>query len=148
MKDVPWHHEVREFSKQLCEKIQSISDTDEYGLACEHAHSVCVLLARRDKYFVDGEWYTWIDFDRFQELEREWRQIGKRFTATDYRIKTPAWAIFGAQEEGFDPNEKRFVKPRNTAAKKAAIAAQMEEKTSKDSHETKVPEHHIEVEEL
>ena len=38
----------------------------DYGLACEHAHSCCVLLARRERYFRDGAWHTWIDYERFQ----------------------------------------------------------------------------------
>jgi tRNA wybutosine-synthesizing protein 1 len=124
MKDVPWHHEVRNFSQQLCDRVKELSpNADEYGMACEHAHSVCVLLARKDKYLVNDEWHTWIDFDRFQELEREWRATGRRFDAREYRLKTPAWALYGAAEEGFDPEEKRFVKTRNTAVKKAAAAA-------------------------
>lgn len=50
---------------------------DEYGLACEHAHSCCILLARRDTFMVDGQWHTWIDYDRFQDLVR----AGQPFTA-------------------------------------------------------------------
>lgn len=40
----------------------------EYGLACEHSHSCCILLARTDRFKRDGQWHTWIDYDRFQEL--------------------------------------------------------------------------------
>ena len=43
----------------------------EYGLACEHAHSCCILLARVDKFKVGGAWHTWIDYDRFQQLAAE-----------------------------------------------------------------------------
>ena len=38
----------------------------EYGLACEHAHSCCILLARRSRFHRDGAWHTWIDYERFQ----------------------------------------------------------------------------------
>ena len=45
MKDVPFHQEVRSF----CEAIaQEMGGT--YGLACEHEHSNCVLLANRCFY--------------------------------------------------------------------------------------------------
>lgn len=39
---------------------------NEYGLACEHGHSCCILLARRSRFFRDGSWHTWIDYERFQ----------------------------------------------------------------------------------
>jgi tRNA wybutosine-synthesizing protein 1 len=118
MKDVPWHHEVRLFSEQLCERIQHFTPADAevnnaYGVACEHAHSVCVLLARKDKFYVENDgWYTWIDFDRFLELAEEWRTTGKRFNGMDFRAKTPEWAVYGSKEEGFDPSDTRFRKVR------------------------------------
>jgi len=31
------------------------------------------------------------------------------FTATDYMDDTPAWAIYGCEEGGFDPVETRFL---------------------------------------
>jgi len=50
---------------------------------------------------------------------------GKAFDGKDYRLKTPDWALYGSFEAGFDPEEKRFLKVRNTAAKKAlAIESQ------------------------
>jgi tRNA wybutosine-synthesizing protein 1 len=39
-----------------------------YELACEHVHSCCVLLAKVDKFKINGKWHTWIDYDRFNEL--------------------------------------------------------------------------------
>ena len=39
---------------------------DEYGLACEHAHSCCILLARKSRFQRDGAWHTWINYERFQ----------------------------------------------------------------------------------
>ena len=35
----------------------------DYEIACEHEHSNCILLADT-KFLKDGEWYTWIDFDK------------------------------------------------------------------------------------
>lgn len=62
------------------------------------------------QFRVDGEWRTWIDYDRFQELVREHEQSGgsKTFTAAEYMARTPPWALFGARERGFDPLDVRF----------------------------------------
>lgn len=38
----------------------------EYGLACEHGHSCCILLARKARFHRGGAWCTWIDYKRFQ----------------------------------------------------------------------------------
>lgn len=129
MKDVPWHHEVRSFSEQLCARVQHFSDeSNEYGVACEHAHSVCVLLARKDKFYVEDDgWYTWIDFDRFLVLAEEWRTTGKRFNGMDFRAKTPEWAVYGSKEEGFDPSDTRFRKVRRHKADTASVVGGGEE---------------------
>ena len=39
MANVPWHEEVVTFVQLLCERLP------QYGLACEHEHSNCLLLA-------------------------------------------------------------------------------------------------------
>ena len=44
------------------------STSPPYAIATEHAHSCCILIARSDRFRVDGEWHTWIDYDRFDEL--------------------------------------------------------------------------------
>jgi tRNA wybutosine-synthesizing protein 1 len=54
----------------------------EYGLACEHQHSCCILLARKDRYLRDGKWYTWIDYEKFQDLA----EAGKPFEQVDYLV--------------------------------------------------------------
>ncbi|KAJ3211744.1 S-adenosyl-L-methionine-dependent tRNA 4-demethylwyosine synthase [Dinochytrium kinnereticum] len=107
MKNVPWHVEVREFAKAISERMGG-----EYGLACEHAHSCCVLLARR-KFFVEGRWMTWIDYGRFEELVERFYRTGETFSAEDYWAETPEWAAFGAPEEGFDPVDLRYRKNRD-----------------------------------
>lgn len=65
----------------------------------------CVL-----QFQVDGEWRTWIDYGRFQELVRERERSGgaRTFTAAEYTARTPPWALFGAKERGFDPLDVRF----------------------------------------
>lgn len=65
MENVPWHHDVKEFSEALARKSNGA-----YEVACEHAHSCCVLLAKVDKFKVDGQWYTWIDYEKFHNLVR------------------------------------------------------------------------------
>ncbi len=93
-----------------------------------------------------GKWYTWIDFERFHEIMAKhhgWEYAapissGEGGTQTlpagvalrpfpnpkdlipeDYMLETPAWATFGAPEDGFDPDQQRFVSNK----KKAHLAA-------------------------
>ncbi|XP_078535528.1 S-adenosyl-L-methionine-dependent tRNA 4-demethylwyosine synthase TYW1-like isoform X2 [Lissotriton helveticus] len=103
MANVPWHEEVVHFVQELADFLP------DYEIACEHEHSNCLLLAHK-KFKVDGEWWTWIDYDRFQELiaQNQENEGSKVFSALDYMAKTPAWALFGASERGFDPVETRF----------------------------------------
>ncbi|XP_044090006.1 S-adenosyl-L-methionine-dependent tRNA 4-demethylwyosine synthase TYW1-like isoform X2 [Neovison vison] len=62
------------------------------------------------KFKVGSEWWTWIDYDRFQELVREYEHSGgsATFGAQDYMARTPPWAVFGARERGFDPKDTRY----------------------------------------
>lgn len=38
---------------------------------------------------------------------------GEPFNSSDYMAPTPAWAVYGAVEGGFDPQQARFRKERN-----------------------------------
>ncbi|XP_016393454.1 S-adenosyl-L-methionine-dependent tRNA 4-demethylwyosine synthase [Sinocyclocheilus rhinocerous] len=109
MANVPWHEEVVYFVQQLANLLP------DYEIACEHEHSNCLLLAHH-KFKVDREWWTWIDYERFQELIQEYEESGgtKSFSAMDYMAKTPSWAIFGARERGFDPSDTRFQRKNKT----------------------------------
>lgn len=111
MENVPWHEEVLSFVKKLGDMLP------DYDIASEHEHSNCVLLAHR-KFRVNGEWWTWINYDKFHELMRQYYLTdgASTFTAEDYMCKTPSWAVFGALERGFDPAEKRW--HRKTLPKK------------------------------
>jgi tRNA wybutosine-synthesizing protein 1 len=64
---------------------------------------------------MDGEWWTWIDYPRFHELIKEFRESNgaRTFKAEDYMSKTPSWAMFGAHEKGFDPKETRHFRKKN-----------------------------------
>lgn len=68
------------------------------------------------QFKVGGEWHTWIDYDRFQELVRLHDDTNSQtsFSAEDYMARTPDWAIFGACERGFDPADTRFQRKNKT----------------------------------
>ncbi len=105
MDNVPWHEEVVAFVKMLAEKIQD----ESYEISCEHEHSNCLLLTHT-KFKINGEWNTWIDYDKFHELYQDYEASGglNKFSAKDYMAPTPPWALFGSKERGFDPGETRF----------------------------------------
>ncbi|KAK1427324.1 hypothetical protein QVD17_16007 [Tagetes erecta] len=104
MENVPWHADVKAFSEALAEKSHG-----EYEVACEHVHSCCVLLAKVDKFKINGQWHTWIDYEKFHDLVAS----GKPFGSNDYMALTPSWAVYGANEGGFDPEQARYKKERN-----------------------------------
>ena len=102
MENVPWHEEVVHFVQQLASRL------DDYEIACEHAHSNCLLMAKK-QFFVDGRWHTWIDYDKFQQLAADFEADPTRtFSSADYMLPTPDWAVFGSMEQGFDPTMNRF----------------------------------------
>jgi len=114
MKDIPWHDEVVSFCRGILDSTETLRG--DYEIACEHRHSCIVLLANKRFKFNDV-WHTWIDYDKFHSLV----EAGQDFSALDYCEPTPAWAIYGADERGFDPRDKRvFVK--GAKAKNAASA--------------------------
>jgi len=101
MENVPWHSEVVRFVSDLVGRLE------EYEISCEHEHSNCVLVANK-KFKQAGQWMTWIDYEKFHSLVAEYQTSGQSFTSLDYMAPTPAWAVFGATEQGFDPREKRW----------------------------------------
>eukprot|EP00299_Pterocystis_sp_00344_P019292 c9586_g1_i1.p1 GENE.c9586_g1_i1~~c9586_g1_i1.p1 ORF type:complete len:741 (-),score=144.70 c9586_g1_i1:38-2260(-) len=121
MKNVPYHEDVVAFCKQLSVAVNQLlhqeSDFDgfEYDLACEHSHSCCVCIAST-RFRKDNVWYTWIDYDRFQDLWKKWSEDGTPFSKEQYTLQTPSWALFGAKEQGFDPDDVR-VKTKGSAKK-------------------------------
>jgi tRNA wybutosine-synthesizing protein 1 len=107
IKNTPFHEEVKKFTNQLLEEILKLSD-DAYGLACEHEHSLCILLANKNKFYSNGIWNTWIDYKKFNELVLK----GEEFSSIDYMQATPNWALSGANEKGFDPEDERFTRKK------------------------------------
>ncbi|XP_062097147.1 S-adenosyl-L-methionine-dependent tRNA 4-demethylwyosine synthase-like [Humulus lupulus] len=104
MENVPWHADVKAFSEALALKSEG-----DYEVACEHVHSCCVLLAKTDKFKIDGQWFTWIDYEKFHDLVAS----GRPFDSKDYMAVTPSWAVYGAEEGGFDPIQLRYKKERH-----------------------------------
>lgn len=105
MRNVPFYEEVSAFVLAL-EAALAKRGLD-YGIAAEHAHSCCILLADRTRFFrptADGEkrWHTLISYPRFfANLES-----GKAFGPEDYMGEpTPEWALWG--NGGFDPRDER-----------------------------------------
>jgi tRNA wybutosine-synthesizing protein 1 len=93
-------------SKAFAERLAGLLPA--YGLAAEHEHSNGVLLASR-RFFIGGQWRTWIDFDKFAD---HWDDDG--FGAMDYTASTPSWALYGSSSQGFAPAEcrKKRARPR------------------------------------
>lgn len=106
MKNVPFHEEVKDFAFKICE----MAGMEDYEPACIHEHSCFVLLAQK-RFKINGEWHTWIDYDKFHELV----QSGEDFGAMDYIAKTPEWALIESKEQGFDPVEERFIRKSQKA---------------------------------
>lgn len=100
MQNIPWHDEVVGYARAIMNSAPTLQET--YDFAAEHRHSCCILLGHK-QYCVDGVWMTWIDYDKFFELDA----AGKPYTGLDYSAPTPEWALFGAPQEGFDPQETR-----------------------------------------
>ncbi|KHN98197.1 flavodoxin and radical SAM domain protein [Metarhizium album ARSEF 1941] len=102
MSNVPFYWEVCEFVKALEQRLQAKGL--QYGIAAEHAHSCCVLLAS-ERFLVSGRWHTHIDYERFFELLEERGPDGD-WTPEDYMgAPTPEWALWG--NGGFDPRDDR-----------------------------------------
>ena len=76
--NMPLHEDVVEFCKKLEKKLEN------YEIVSEQISSRVVMLAHK-KFKRDGEWWTWIDFDKFFELVEK----GEEFGAEDYMGKMP-----------------------------------------------------------
>lgn len=126
MQNVPWHRECCQFSEAIANRLAERGLSARYSIATEHEHSCCILLAREDKFKVDGVWHTWIDYDKFHFLMKEYYDSNgqKTFTSTDYMERTPDWALYQSETHGFDPDESRW--KRN----KAGVIVPIEYKSS------------------
>lgn len=106
MQNVPFYEEVSAFVLALEAALKRRGL--DYGIGAEHAHSCCILLADRSRYYLpsspNGErrWHTLIDYPKFFSLV----ESGKTFGPEDYVGEaTPEWAAWG--NGGFDPRDQR-----------------------------------------
>ncbi|KAJ4189924.1 Fe-S oxidoreductase [Fusarium falciforme] len=103
MSNVPFYWEVCEFVKALEKRLKEKGLN--YGIAAEHAHSCCILLAS-DRFNVNGKWHTRIDYKKFFDLLEERGPDGD-WTPEDYMDPepNPDWSNWG--NGGFDPRDDR-----------------------------------------
>lgn len=109
MGNVPFYEEVSAFVLALEAALERRGLG--YGIAAEHAHSCCILLADRSRYFIkdesggeggNGKWHTLIDYNAFFDC----LESGEEFAPEDYiGGPTPEWATWG--NGGFDPRDER-----------------------------------------
>lgn len=119
MKNVPFYEEVSQFVVALNNELQRRGL--KYGIAAEHAHSCCVLLAS-ERFHINGKWHTRIDYDRFFELLEKEKSDGTSFAPEDYTRETEDWALWG--NGGFDPNDERvYNRGKNRNRKNVAEVA-------------------------
>lgn len=119
MQNVPFYEEISTFVVALNNELQRRGL--KYGIAAEHAHSCCVLIAS-ERFHMNGKWHTRIDYDRFFELLEREKADGTSFTPQDYMRETEEWALWG--RGGFDPNDERVHhKGKNKKAIEAASAS-------------------------
>lgn len=111
MQNIPFYEECVSFVKKLDAELNSRGL--EYGLACEHSHSCCFLIASK-KFYKDNKWYTHIDYNRFFELLKS----GESFDKMDYIAATPEWAYFGSEQGGFNPADTRWNRKEEKLKKK------------------------------
>jgi tRNA wybutosine-synthesizing protein 1 len=113
------------------EEGEEEKEYEGYGMACEHEHSNCILIAKNSfkrptEGQVDGEsttstgttkefaeYCTWIDYPKFFELVERYYETGEEFDAVDYMAPTPYWAEYNSQEGGFSPFEERFIRGKS-----------------------------------
>ena len=99
MQNVPFYDEVVAFVEVLNAALKR--RRLDYGIAAEHAHSCCVLIASK-RFLKEGKWHTLIDYERFFEL----LEGGEEFSPENYMgPPTPEWATWG--NGGFDPSDQR-----------------------------------------
>lgn len=114
MQNVPFYEEVCVFVRELDWELSRRNLG--YGIAAEHAHSCCVLIASK-RFQRNGKWHTRIDYDQFFRC----LESGKKFGPEDYiGLETPEWATWG--KGGFDPRDERvYRKGKNKVPSSLAI---------------------------
>ncbi|KFY46709.1 hypothetical protein V494_00373 [Pseudogymnoascus sp. VKM F-4513 (FW-928)] len=127
MQNVPFYEEVCAFVLALTAALEKRGLN--YGIAAEHAHSCCILIAS-DRFKKAGKWHTRIDYAKFFEH----LESGEPFTPEDYMgPETPEWATWG--NGGFDPRDERvYRKGKN----KVPLRVEGEEKKEEEEEDKPV----------
>ncbi|KAI9821863.1 MAG: hypothetical protein M1827_002445 [Pycnora praestabilis] len=119
MQNVPFYEEVVAFVLALNKALERRGLS--YGIAAEHAHSCCILIAST-RFYLEDRWHTIIDYDKFFEL----LESGQEFAPEDYvGPPTPEWANFG--NGGFDPTDQRVYRKGKNKGMVAETAIEQEE---------------------
>ena len=119
MQNVPFYDEVTSFVEALNTALGRRGL--DYGIAAEHAHSCCVLLASK-RFLVDGKWHTLIDYEKFFEC----LESGEEFAPEDYMgPPTPEWATWG--HGGFDPADERVYRKAKKVAQEMTRSTDRED---------------------
>ena len=99
MQNVPFYSEIAAFVTAL--DVALARRGLDYGIAAEHAHSCCVLIASK-RFSRKGKWHTRIDYEKYFD----YLEAGIPFGPEDYvGMETPKWATW--REGGFDPRDER-----------------------------------------
>lgn len=130
MQNIPFYEECVLFVKKLNDEL--LKRGLNYGLAAEHSHSCCFLIANK-KFLINNQWYTHIDYNKFFELLKS----NKTFDSMDYIAKTPEWAYFGSKEGGFNPADTRFNRKEEKLKKKLQREAEAAQKVENEVDEIK-----------
>ncbi|EDN05367.1 flavodoxin and radical SAM domain-containing protein [Histoplasma capsulatum] len=126
MQNVPFYEEVVAFVVALNAELTRRGLG--YGIAAEHKHSCCVLLAS-NRFYVNDRWHTRIDYDKFFTLLEKEKNNGISFRPEDYMRETDEWALWG--NGGFDPNDTRvYTRGKNKAKLNAVLKASEQNATS------------------
>jgi len=96
-KNMPYHEDVIAFTKKL------IKHLPEYEIVSEHISSRVVMLAKK-KFKKCEKWYTWIDFEKFNELAL----CRKEFETEDYLKITPLGSIGLSGKGSLDREDPKF----------------------------------------
>lgn len=111
MQNIPFYEECVSFVKKL--DIELNNRGLAYGLASEHSHSCCFLIASKN-FYIENKWHTHIDYTKFFELLKG----GKKFDKMEYIAPTPEWAYFGSDQGGFNPADTRWNRKEEKLKKK------------------------------
>jgi len=112
MQNIPFYEEVVAFVEAL--DLALANRGLEYGIAAEHAHSCCALLASK-RFCINNTWNTIIDYEKFFTL----LDSGVDFGPEDYCAETPEWALWG--NGGFDPSDQRVDRKGRPKESKVAV---------------------------